>query len=169
MVPAPLALSRGLAPFFALRVGPDRFRRRRRQRARQHVVQLFCHRLGLDVLVRAALADIGHERLHHVHRLQNHVDDRRHDRHFALAHLVQDAFGAMRHVDEAIEAQESGGAFHAVHRAEDLVQQIRVVRIGFQRDEALIQHLDHLRRFGQEVVQNFLHLIAHGCLREKRK
>ena len=89
-----------------------------------------------------------HQGLDHIDGFQNDVNNRGHDGHFALSHFIENAFATMRHIHQMSKSQETRSAFHAMHGAEDFVQQVGVIGIGLQGEESLIEHIDHLRRLG---------------------
>src|SRR5581483_1190863 len=83
-------------------------------------------------------------------------------RDLSLAQFVQHAFRAVGHIDEPGESQKSRRPLHAVHGAENLIQQIHVAGIALERNKALVQELEHLLGLDQEFVAYFVGFVVHG-------
>jgi hypothetical protein len=58
---------------------------------------------------------------------------------------------------EARKTKESATAFNSVNRTEDSGQQILGSRIGFQLDQFLIEPVEILIAFNEEVFDDFVH------------
>ena len=58
---------------------------------------------------------------------------------------------------QARKTKESATAFNSVNRTEDSGQQILGTRIGFQLDQFLIEPVEVLMAFNEEVLDDFVH------------
>jgi len=88
-------------------------------------------------------------------------EDRRHrlgaGDHFAVAQLAQDILAGMRHRFEARQAEKPTGPFHRVNQAEDVSEQLHVVRIALELDQFDVKNGKILRSFRQELTQQIIH------------
>ena len=78
----------------------------------------------------------------------------------ARADLGQRALGGMAQLLEPRQVEEAAIALHGVDEAENLVEPLAVVRRGLPRDDRAGQGLRHVAGFGDEVVEQLVHVGA---------
>nr|WP_292032478.1 MULTISPECIES: hypothetical protein [unclassified Brevundimonas] len=108
---------------------------------------------GFDAGVRQPL-DHGAD---HVHRVEDDGDRRRVHRQRPVAIEAQHVLGGMGHGLQPHQAKEARPALQAVDQAEDVRQQVRVVRRLLEADQLGVHRLDPLAGLGDEFVDDVVH------------
>ncbi len=78
------------------------------------------------------------------------------DRH-AIAEFAHQGFGGVRQRFEPRQPEESAGALDGVNEAENVVEDLGVVRLLLEPDEFDIDRVEALVRLGQELAQQVVH------------
>ena len=86
---------------------------------------------------------------------------------FTGAHLGEQAFARMGELFQFGEAEEAATALDGVDGSENAAEEFGIAGVGFKVDEFLIEAIEVLRAFLQEVFNQFVHgagpsLWAHG-------
>ena len=101
------------------------------------------------------------ERLQPVQAEQQHVDQLRRHRLLALAHAIEQVLHRVRQPGHRVEAEHPGRALERVRRPEDLLQQLDVVRLALEPDDALVEQLGQALGLLEEDLQVVGRNIAH--------
>ncbi len=86
-----------------------------------------------------------------VHHLEKNVGDSRIQKEFTGAHLGEQAFAGVAEGFEFCEAEKAAAALNRVNGAEDAVEQLGVLRIGFQLYKFLVQAVEIFGAFENEI------------------
>ena len=78
------------------------------------------------------------------------------DRH-AVAELAHQGFGGVRQRFQPRQAEEAAGALDGVDEAEDVVENLGVVRLLLETHELDVDHVEAFVRLGQELPQQVVH------------
>ncbi len=125
----------------ALQAGIERFQKFGRRRLRRGKAGHFAHH-ALD------FAGGG----------KNHVKHFGRQGQLVAAKLVEQVFGAMAEFDHRRGVKKTGAALDGVKAAEDRVQQALVLGVVLEFDQLLVDVVKQLPAFGQEVLQQVLHI-----------
>ena len=94
-----------------------------------------------------------HNRLQPIQSLQHNGHDVAADRQDAVAHLAQNVLSRMRNALKTRQAQKAASPFDRVNQAENVVQDIRAVRVLLQRNQFIVDDLERLVRLGQKFCK----------------
>ena len=108
----------------------------------------------LDQLLVVALGlglrglELSHDQLQPIQGLQHDGHDLAADRQYAVAHLAQDVLRRMGHAFQTRQAQKAAGPLDGVDQAENVVEDLRAVRVLLQRHQFVVDDLQRLVRLG---------------------
>ena len=100
-----------------------------------------------------ATAEAGDEALHGVHRLEGDVEGGALHGQGALPRTVEEPFGLVGQGGDVAQPQEAGVALDRVEGPEEGVQGLLVAALLLEREQVMVQCLQVLDRFGDEVPQ----------------
>ena len=109
--------------------------------------------LGLGARVGQALDDVAD----HIDRVEDDGDGRRVHRQRPVAIKAQHVLSGVGHGLQPHQAEEARAALEAVDQAEDVAQQVRVVRRLLEADQLGVHGLDALAGLGDEFVDDVVH------------
>ena len=91
------------------------------------------------------------------------------NRKFAFAQQAQNIFSRVRHHFNALKPNTSGGAFHRVNDAKDVIHGISLGLAFFQRDQLAIKTIQPLKTLHEHVFDELLlndlllGIVVHTC------
>ena len=138
-----------------------RLGRSRRARERHRL------QLGDEIAVLAARLfptaplDVGQDRLDAIDGSEDDAH-RLGPNHGAVAELAHQRFGRMGERLKPGQAEEAAGSLDRVDKAEDVVEDPRVVGFLLELHEFDVDHVEALVRLGQELPQQIIHSALHG-------
>ncbi len=78
----------------------------------------------------------------------------------AVAKLAHQRFSGVCQRFKARQAEEAAGAFNGVDEAEDVIENLRVVRVLFELHQLIVHEIEALVGFGQEFAEKIVHALA---------
>ena len=104
------------------------------------------------------------------------VDGREDQRHgtaghrHAVAEFAHQRFGGVRECFQPRQPEESAGAFDGVNEAENIIENLRVVRLLLETNEFDVDRVETFVRLGEELAQQVVHrekafVARHGRVR----